>query len=152
MHSNEKKGAGGKPQPFIPAGNGKKSGEYTNKSNSRDKTKEPVNINDINCNIVNSAGKHNFLNSKLVGKVNEHFSFYKQEPIPTQNKPNSVVKKIVTGYVVTERYYNNEGDLYLDIDYTCHGNPIRHSIVPHIHKWTKDKDGSFHRGEMEEFQ
>ena len=144
MNSN-KIGGGNKPQPYIPAGNGDKSGEYTNKSSSN-------NIDKYNCNIKNEYGKHNFLNSKLVKTVTEHFTQQEHVAVPTKNKPNSVIKKVVTGYVVSERFFDSEGSVYLDIDYTCHGNPIRHPIVPHIHRWTKGKDGKIVRGEMEEFR
>jgi hypothetical protein len=34
---------------------------------------------------------------------------------------------------VPERYYNQEGMAYLDIDYTDHGNPKMHPNVPHEH-------------------
>lgn len=72
--------------------------------------------------------------------------------IPSNGRPNSVSKKIIGGYVVSERYYNNKGEAYLDIDYTCHGNPKAHPYVPHIHRWTKDESGILKRGKWEVFQ
>jgi hypothetical protein len=64
---------------------------------------------------------------------------------------NSVIKKIVGGYVVSERYYN-KGEAYLDIHYTCHGNPKTHPVVPHIHRWSKDENGVLKPGKWEDFQ
>ena len=40
---------------------------------------------------------------------------------------------MVNGQVVTERYYNDKGEAYLDIDYTDHNRPKGHPFVPHIH-------------------
>ena len=65
---------------------------------------------------------------------------------------DSVSKKVINGYVATERYYNSKGEAYLDIDYTCHGNPKRHPYVPHIHRWHKNEAGILERGEWEVFQ
>ena len=85
--------------------------------------------------------KCNFRGSKLVGKVELYFAYRNHESVPSRGKPNSVVKRIVNGYVVSERYYNEKGEAYLDIDYTCHGNPKTHPEVPHIHRWHKDDNG-----------
>ena len=56
------------------------------------------------------------------------------------------------GYVVSERYYNNKGEAYLEIHYTCHGNPKTHPVVPHIHRWSKDENGVLKPGKWEDFQ
>lgn len=72
--------------------------------------------------------------------------------IPKKHKPNSVCKKVLNGYVITERYYNINGEAYLDIDYTCHGNPKKHPDVPHVHRWEKDTNGELHRKGCEKFQ
>lgn len=141
MFNNEKPGGGNKPQPYIPAGHGSKSGEYTNK---------PLSPNDINCNIKNEGRKYNFKNSLLVRKVNICVSIGKGGKIGNEYKPNSVIKKVIDGFVVSERYFNQEGKAYLDIDYTCHGNPYTHPVVPHIHRWWYI-NGKFIRGEMEDF-
>ena len=141
MFDNYKPGGGNKPQPYIPAGNGEKSGEYTDK---------PI-VSKHNgvkhCLIKNIKRKCNFKNSKLVKDVNEYFAHRNHDSIPSCGKPNSVVKKIVNGYVVSERYYNDIGEAYLDIDYTCHGNPKTHPEVPHIHRWYKDENGCLKRNE-----
>lgn len=146
MESNYKPGGGNKPQPYVPAGNGEKSGEYTDKPTCEKKNRV------LHCFIRNVPRKCNFRNSKLVQTVTDYSWRAEHVNIPSKHKANSVIKKIVNGYVVTERYYNNKGEAYLDIDYTCHGRPNVHPEVPHIHKWTKDENGNLHRGKWENFQ
>ena len=139
MPNNYKPGGGNKPQPYIPAGNGEKSGEYT------DKPIVNKNLGVKHCYIKNIKMRCNFKHSKLVGRVDNYYVHYNQFSIPSMKKPNSVVKKIVNGYVVTERYFDGKGEAYLDIDYTCHGNPNTHPEVPHIHRWYKDEQGILRR-------
>lgn len=144
MNDSCKPGGGNKPQPYIPAGNGDKSGEYTNK---------PVVKRIIwNCFIVNVRRKWNYRNSKLVKKVNESYSYSTHMSVSLKHRPNSVIKRVENGYVVSERYYDENGDVYLDIDYTNHGNPKTHPKVPHIHRWVKDNNGKLHRCKWEDFQ
>lgn len=143
MKNGYKPGGGNKPQPYIPAGNGDKSGEYTNKpSNLAHKTHETKYYLSRN-----QAGKYNFRGSSLVKKVDQVYSVSDHVSISRTGKPNSVVKKINNGYVISERYYNEKGEAYLDIDYTCHGNPKAHPEVPHIHRWYKDENGHLKRSE-----
>ena len=144
MNDNQKPGGGNKPQPYIPAGNGKKSGQYTNKPSTGSTTTE--------CYIKNIKRKYNFRNSLLVNKVSKIISVGINTSIPMSNGANTVVKKVSNGYVLTERYYNEKGEAYIDIDYTCHGNPVTHPVVPHIHRWIKDKNGITRRGKWEDFQ
>ena len=144
---NYKPGGGNKLQPYIPAGNGEKSGEYTNK-NDYDSHYKGVK----NCFIKNKRCRYNFYNSKLVRKVTNTIISTQGVSIPIKHIPNSVSKKIINGYVVTERYYNEKGEAYLDIDYTCHGDSKNHPYVPHIHRWTKDENGELKRGPWEKFQ
>lgn len=139
MNNNYKPGGGNKPQPYIPAGNGEKSGEYTDKP----VTAKPNGVK--HCFIKNIKRRFNFKHSKLVDKVTDCFVQRGHDSIPSTGKPNSVIKKIVGGYVVSERYYNSKGEAYLDIDYTCHGNPKVHPEVPHIHRWHKDDGGRLER-------
>lgn len=142
MENNYKPGGGNKPQPYIPAGNGEKSGEYTNKPKASVK----------NCFIKNLPRKCNFKGSKLVKTVNEYYHYNQGKSVPTNFKANSVIKKIVDGYVVLERYYNSKGEVYLDIHYTCHGNLKTHPVVPHIHRWLKDENGVLKPKKWEDFQ
>ena len=139
MSDSYKPGGGNKPQPYIPAGNGEKSGEYTDKPSSTRKSGVK------HCLIQNVLGKYNFLNSKSIKKVTYCLSSGKGASIPSKSKPNSVIKKIIDGYVTTERYYDEKGDAYLDIDYTCHGNPATHPEVPHMHHWFINNKGELER-------
>lgn len=70
--------------------------------------------------------------------------------LPIKGKPNSVSILKENGKTIQERYYNSEGEPYLDIDYTNHGNESTHFIVPHQHKWHKNKDGKIIREKWEE--
>lgn len=146
MSYNYKPGGGNKLQPYVPAGNGEKSGEYT------EKTVLQKNNLVKHCFIKNELKKYNFKGSKLVKVVTDYYRFSQGQSVPSRFKPNSVIKKIVGGYVVSERYYNNKGEAYLDIHYTCHGNPRTHPIVPHIHRWSKDKNGVLKPDKWEDFQ
>ncbi len=143
MSENYKPGGGNKPQPFIPAGNGDRSGEYTVKEvKPRTVTKDRI--------IPNVKLRYNFLHSISVKKVIGIYSCTTGESVPSRNHANSVIKKVVNGYVVSERFFNEDGDAYLDIDYTCHGNPANHPKVPHIHRWYKDSKGILVRNKTQE--
>lgn len=67
---------------------------------------------------------------------------------PTKGIPNSVTRIIDRGKVIRERYYDESGDVYLDIDYTDHNNPKNHP-VPHQHHWIKDEIGRIRRNPVE---
>lgn len=69
-----------------------------------------------------------------------------EHDIPKNGTPNSVSKNYLNGELHSERYYDNNGKAYLDIDYTDHGNPKHHPHVPHEHNIWFDDDGGFHRG------
>ncbi len=69
-----------------------------------------------------------------VGKVNEVHEISSHGAV-IKDIPNSVGQKYnEKGSIISERYYNNNGDAYLDIDYTNHGNSKTHPNVPHQHK------------------
>ena len=139
MMNNYKPGGGNKPQPYVPAGHGDKSGEYTDKPSS---CVPPKNI----------IGKYNFNSSKLVKRVDNVSREEAGKNIPTHFVPNTVIKRVLNDRVLSERYYNENGDVYLDIDYTNHKNPKTHPVVPHIHRWEKRLDGKFIHGHWEKFK
>ena len=141
---NYKPGGGNKPQPYIPAGNGEKSGQYTDSHFQQSNRKL--------CLYKNRRYKCNYMNSSLVKRVSRYATVSEHGSIPVTHRPNSVIKKLCNGYVLSERYYDRNGQVYLDIDYTDHGNPYTHPAVPHIHRWNKDKDGKIQRGKWEVFQ
>lgn len=62
---------------------------------------------------------------------------------------NSVTQSYVDGKFTQERYYDDNGNAYLDIDYSDHGNPKTHPSVPHQHHITWI-DGKPRRGKDEE--
>ena len=95
----------------------------------------------INGEDYNAAG------SKSVKEVNSVSTVVNAHKMPEKYSSNSVVANYKDGKLTTERYYNEKGEPYLDIDYTNHGNPKIHKIVPHEHKITYD--GKVHRGEQE---
>ena len=82
--------------------------------------------------------------SNSVGQVDKINSIGKNDDMPRKSDPNSVTKKVVGGIVKTERYFDKNGEPYLDIDYTDHGNPKRHPIVPHEHS-IDISNGEFYR-------
>lgn len=145
-----KPGGGGKPQPYLPPGNGDKSGEYTKDSKEPTAAQRPQ--VSAQCHIQNARGHYNFRKSTLVKKVTGIYFSKKGISIKATGQPNSVTKKIVNGLVVSERYYDDNGNAYLDIDYTNHNNPKAHPFVPHIHRWRKNENGVLQRMSGEEFK
>lgn len=99
-----------------------------------------------NSGSLKNGMSYNSANSSEVGVVSSGKIVGMGEKIPITSTPNSVVQKRNGDKVITERYYNEKGEPYLDIDYTDHGNPKRHPIVPHKHS-IKYNNGSIHREE-----
>lgn len=87
---------------------------------------------------------YNDADSDLVRKVNiiNEFDITGHKTTPTKGIPNSVTKIIDKGEFIRERYYDENGDVYLDIDYTNHGNSKTHPNVPHQHRWIKNEIGT----------
>lgn len=83
----------------------------------------------------NSAGS----NSVKIVKTEKEISINNEEhiKIPYTGEPNSVLIVKKNGVVNQERYYDEKGLPYLDIDYTDHGNPKMHPFVPHEHHWSQ---------------
>ena len=98
--------------------------------------------------------KYNIPESKNVGVVSEvnDFVIHQHETPPTKGVPNSATRIYKDGKIIRERYYDENGDVYLDIDYTDHGNPKTHPTVPHQHRWKKDDKGILRRQPWEEIQ
>ena len=65
--------------------------------------------------------------------------------IPYNGEPNSVFVVRKNGTSFQERYYDENGLPYLDIDYSDHGNPKQHPIVPHMHLWHESSSGERRR-------
>lgn len=94
----------------------------------------------VNGEDFNSAG------SNSVGQVDSVTITADVHSVPTTGEPNSVSKNYKNGKLDSERYYDADGNAYLDIDYSDHGNPKTHPTVPHEHDIWFDDDGGFHRG------
>ena len=92
---------------------------------------------------------YNGANSPSVGIVNSikeyEYDDSNTNSLPINGVPNSVsiIKK--NGKIHQERYYDENGNPYLDIDYSDHGNPKQHPKVPHEHTWTELPNGKYKR-------
>lgn len=80
-----------------------------------------------------NGATYNTARSNKVGVVKTITNSFEHNA-PTTYKPNSVYRRSGTYGLISERYYNNKGEPYLDIDYTDHGNAKRHPAVPHQHQ------------------
>lgn len=94
----------------------------------------------INGEDYNAAG------SSKVKAVDDVIIMQDAHDVPASGIPDSVVQNYKGGKINSERYYDSDGNAYLDIDYTDHGNPKTHPNVPHEHDIWFDDDGGFHRG------
>ena len=92
-----------------------------------------------------SGTNYNLARSSFVKKVESIEIGINAHKVPSKYKPNTVYQKYLNGEIREERYYNSNGDPYLDIDYTDHGRPDIHTN-PHQHI-IKIKDGIFFREE-----
>lgn len=70
------------------------------------------------------SGKENYntAGSSNVGEVHTIQILSNAHSMPTTSSPNSVSRNYREGKLATERYFNQNGEPYLDIDYTDHGN------------------------------
>lgn len=93
--------------------------------------------------IVGSC-RFNECNSKSVKSVEFYTRSNNIHNIPMSYAPNSVFIRCKEGKCYSERCYDNDGNAYLDIDYSDHGNPKMHPIIPHEHK-ISFIDGKFYR-------
>lgn len=93
---------------------------------------------------VAQISKFNHAKSKSVKVVELIIVSYSIRSVPVTAKPNSVHITIHKRGLHSERYFDEDGSPYLDIDYTNHGNPKMHPVVPHEHTITV-KDGKFSR-------
>jgi len=101
-------------------------------------------------------GGYNSAESSSIGVVRSEteVSISKDEhtSIPTTGKPNSVTIIKRDGKIEQERYYDGNGEPYLDIDYSDHGNPKKHPEVPHEHTWDKLPNGKYKRNGWRKIQ
>ena len=95
--------------------------------------KQGINATKSESGYVNGVD-YNPANSKSVGVVQSIQTVVDAHTMPVLSTPNSVTRNYQNGTLKTERYYDSNGEPYLDIDYTDHGNPKMHPVVPHEHK------------------
>lgn len=99
------------------------SGYFVKTKGSISKNSEIANNNDYN-----RAGSLDVEKVKSISKITNH-------SVSIKGIPNSVSQNHdKKGSLISERYYNDNGWAYLDIDYTNHGNPKTHPDIPHQHK------------------
>lgn len=82
---------------------------------------------------------------RKVNKINKIDTTDNKNKLGIKGEQNSVTKNYKHDRMIQERYYNEKGDVYLDIDYTDHNNPKYHPIVPHQHNWYRNKLGEITR-------
>ena len=82
---------------------------------------------------------------RKVDKINKIDTTDNKNKLGIKGEPNSVTKNYKHGRMIQERYYDENGDVYLDIDYTDHNNPKTHPIVPYQHNWYRNELGEITR-------
>lgn len=95
--------------------------------------------------LFNSYNNKGSKSPKIIRKKN--FLVVEHPKAPTKSTPNSITIVINSknGSLIQERYYDENGDPYLDIDYINHGNSNSHPEIPHEHIWIKNKKGELIR-------
>ena len=89
---------------------------------------------------VGKAENYNSAGSKSVGQV-DCCNTSTTKP-PKTSEPNSVSQHVDTdGRIKQERYYDKNGNAYLDIDYNDHNKPWDHPYVPHEHSIDSSNGG-----------
>lgn len=106
------------------------SGLFSNTTGTKTK-----NVNGI---LINQA------QSASVKEVNYAYQVNNAHSLSREYTANSVIQNFKDGNLITERYFDNSGKSYLDIDYTNHGNPKMHPNVPHEHAISFES-GNFRR-------
>lgn len=81
-------------------------------------------------------------------KAQEHHSSGDGHTVPSIGEPNSVFDLLKDGKVTQRRYYGKTGKPRLDLDFTDHGNPKKHPIVPHRHGWKEIESGGIEREDL----
>ena len=65
----------------------------------------------------------------------KNHSVVKGNKLPTVSKPNSSMDIVDDGNVIRRRFFDKNGNVTKDVDFTNHGNPKLHPEVPHVHEW-----------------
>ena len=86
--------------------------------------------------MKSNSDSFNKVGSSYVKQVDEVVVVHNKHQLSLTGNKNSVVKSYKDNRLVRERYYDEDGRAYLDIDYTNHGNAKTHPYVPHEHRIT----------------
>lgn len=129
------------------------NGDNNSKEEVKDEVKEEVkqeeNSKDETSALINGSD-YNTAQSKSVKKVDK-VNKMSEHKVPVNGEANSVTQKIKNEQIESERYYDEKGNVYLDIDYTNHGNSKTHPVVPHEHEFEL-KDGKLIRTKWKEIK
>ena len=90
---------------------------------------------------------YNIARSSNVRSVTTINNIGESHSLPIRSIPNSVSQKMRNGKLYEERFYNSKGEPYLDIDYSNHNSPSKHTN-PHQHAIIID-NGRIKRGRQE---
>lgn len=63
---------------------------------------------------------------------------------PNSNKSNSTYTYYKDGKPFQKRWYDKNGKMFKDKDYTDHGNSKKHPVTPHYHDY--DSQGNHSKG------
>ncbi|WP_055666120.1 hypothetical protein [Desnuesiella massiliensis] len=64
-----------------------------------------------------------------------HKTTKSEPPIEGQPPSSSIDKLGDNGELIRRRFFDELGRALRDVDFTNHGNPTQHPIVPHVHTW-----------------
>ena len=82
----------------------------------------------------NKVGREPTDESEL--KPREEHDITNERSVDVFGNPNSSLDKVnEDGTLIQRRYYDSEGKVEFDTDFTDHGNSKEHPIVPHVHTW-----------------
>lgn len=79
-----------------------------------------------------SGVNYNIARSSSVRSVSTINNVGESHSLLERSVPNSVSQKMRNGKLYEERFYNSKGEPYLDIDYSDHNTPGKHTN-PHQH-------------------
>jgi hypothetical protein len=79
-------------------------------------------------------------NTNLARPKRDH-SICTERSLPIKGRSNSFMDKVDDkGNLITRRFYDKDGRVKRDIDFTDHGYPKFHPQVPHKHEWDWSKN------------
>ena len=104
--------------------------------------KDHMDIDPIRNRVSESQFRNMDLGIPMEKHYKQHFSEKDVTKVPVKAEPNSSVDIYQNGNLKQRRYYDNEGNPIVDIDYTHSGN--NHDF-PHKHVWLENLGRSKHK-------